>query len=51
VASLKETQKNLEFLLACTDQALYAAKQDGRNMVKVFLLPDPQLPDLNQVDS
>jgi diguanylate cyclase (GGDEF)-like protein len=51
VASLKETQKNLEFLLACTDQALYAAKQDGRNMVKIFLLPDPQLPDLNQVDS
>jgi diguanylate cyclase (GGDEF)-like protein len=49
VASLKETQKNLEFLLACTDQALYAAKQDGRNMVKTYLLPDPQLPGLNHL--
>jgi diguanylate cyclase (GGDEF)-like protein/PAS domain S-box-containing protein len=41
LASFEDTQQNLESLLACTDQALYAAKQDGRNRVKIYEQPDP----------
>jgi diguanylate cyclase (GGDEF)-like protein/PAS domain S-box-containing protein len=50
VAALQDPHKDLEFLLACTDQALYAAKQGGRNMVKLYLMPDPQLPGLSHLN-
>jgi diguanylate cyclase (GGDEF)-like protein len=42
LAIFADTLQNLESLLACTDQALYAAKQGGRNRVSVYQQPNTQ---------
>ena len=39
VAEMDEKCADLESLIACADQALYAAKQSGRNCVRVYKQP------------
>lgn len=44
---LVQDKPNAEALIYCADQALYQAKQDGRNACRVFVVPDAEDKSVN----